>query len=147
MSKSLKKIAADFEIFSYICDEEIKKYKLDYALPFCALERNNKLYMLDTSVYELLRDCKLICRELASIIRVFNRGIGVIGEDNKELLSNVSDNTRSIATVLKEASDDIVNLSESGVELRLPQEDICELTTVWSTLKYCQRFLGNEFYK
>lgn len=144
MSKSLKKIAADFEIFSDTCDEEIKKYKLHYALPFCVLERNSKLYGLDTSVYELLRNCNRICRELASIIKTLDRDMR---EDDKELLSNVSDNTKSIATVLKEVSDDTVSLSESGVELRLPQEDICELTTVWSTLKYCQRFLGNEFYK
>lgn len=144
MGKGFKKIITDFEIFSDVCDKEIKKYNLHYALPFCALERSGKWYWLDTSVYELLRDCNLLCRELASIIRNFD---GNIKEDDKELLSNVSDNTKSIATVLKEVSDDTVSLSESGVELRLPQEDICELATVWSTLKYCQRFLGNEFYK
>lgn len=144
MSKSLKTIIRDFEKFSDIYDDETIDCKVEYAFPSCVLSWGEKSCELDTNVYELIKDCSSLSREVAFRLRWVG---DELNRENMEFLSDLSKSIRAITKIVKGTPESISNLVDDDVEIVVSTKDIVELSTVWSKLKYCQRFLEDEFRK
>lgn len=144
MSKSLKTIIRDFEKFSDTFDDEMIDCKLEYAFPSCILRWGEKSCELDTNVYELIKDCSSLSREIASRLRWIG---DELNRENVEFLSDVSKSIRAITKIVEGTPESISNLVDDNIEIAVSTKDIVELSTVWSKLKFCQRFLEDEFRK
>lgn len=144
MSKSLKTIIRDFEKFSDTFDDEMIDCKLEYAFPSCILRWGEKSCELDTSVYELIKDCSSLSREIASRLRWIG---DELNRENMEFLSDVSKSIRAITKIVEGTSESISNLVDDDVEIAVSTKDVVELSTVWSKLKYFQRFSSDKFYE
>lgn len=144
MSKSLKTIIRDFEKFSDTFDDEMIDCKLEYAFPSCILRWDEKSCELDTNVYELIKDCSSLSREIASRLRWIG---DELNRENMEFLSDVSKSIRAITKIVEGTSESISNLVDDDVEIAVSTKDVVELSTVWSKLKYFQRFSADKFYE
>lgn len=118
--------------------------KLDYAFPYCVLRWGEKSCELDTNVYELIKDCSSLSREIATHLRWVG---DELNRENMEFLSDVSRNVKSITKIVKGTPESISNLVDGSIEIIVSPEDAVKLLTMWSKLKFCQRFLEDEFYK
>lgn len=144
MSKDLKTIIRDLERFSDIFDDEMIECNLDYAFPSCALSWGEKSCELDTNVYELIKDCSSLSREIATHLRWVG---DELNRENIEFLSDVSRNIKAITKIVKDTPESIADLVDDDIEVSVSPEDTVKLLTMWSKLKFCQRFLEDELYK